>query len=76
MHRRNRILGSPSSKEMQEEHQKAMEAVASLSGLDLSSRLRADEELEHSGSDLDSEGSRVSNELGPEVTPGTSDCII
>ncbi|KAJ1082383.1 hypothetical protein NDU88_002551 [Pleurodeles waltl] len=40
--------------EMQKERQKAMEAVASLSGSDLSSHIRADEELEQSGSDQDS----------------------
>ncbi|KAJ1185579.1 hypothetical protein NDU88_002371 [Pleurodeles waltl] len=75
-HRRNRKLGSPFSKEMHKERQKAMEAVASLSRSDLGSHPRKDEELEHSGSDLDSEGSQASNESGPEVTPGTSDCII
>ncbi|KAJ1139047.1 hypothetical protein NDU88_005424 [Pleurodeles waltl] len=72
----NRKLGSLSSKEMQKECHKAMEAVASLSRSDLCCHLGADEELEHSGLDLDSEGSRVLNESGPEVTPGTLDCII
>ncbi|KAJ1141429.1 hypothetical protein NDU88_007762 [Pleurodeles waltl] len=72
----NHKLGSPSNEEMQKEHQKAMEAVASLSGSGFGSHLRADEELAHSGSDRDSEVSHASDGSGPEVTPGMPDCII
>ncbi|KAJ1156939.1 hypothetical protein NDU88_009655 [Pleurodeles waltl] len=72
-HRRNRKLESASSKEMQKERQKAMEAVASLSRSDLGCHLRVDEYLEHLRSDLDSEVLHASNESGPEVTSRTSD---
>ncbi|KAJ1187110.1 hypothetical protein NDU88_003889 [Pleurodeles waltl] len=68
--------GLPGGAEMQKEHQKAMEAVASLSGSDLRAHIKVDEELEQSGSDQDSEALHALDGSGPEVTPGTSDFII
>ncbi|KAJ1216289.1 hypothetical protein NDU88_003893 [Pleurodeles waltl] len=75
-HSKVRKVGSPSHIEMQKERQKAMEAAASLSGSDLGSYTQIQEELEQSDSEQESEVSHTSDRTGPEVTPGTSDCII
>ncbi|KAJ1106335.1 hypothetical protein NDU88_003736 [Pleurodeles waltl] len=69
-------VGSPFLIEMLKERQKAMEAAASLSGSDLGSYKRIQEELEQSESEQESELSHTSEKTGPDVTPGTSDCII
>ncbi|KAJ1177446.1 hypothetical protein NDU88_002701 [Pleurodeles waltl] len=75
-HSKVRGVGSPSYIEMQKERQKAMEEAASLSSSDLGSYARIQEELEQSESGQESELSHTSDKTGPEVTPGTSDCII
>ncbi|KAJ1216040.1 hypothetical protein NDU88_003646 [Pleurodeles waltl] len=58
-------VGSPSPIEMQKERQKAMEAAASLSGSDLGSYKRIQEELEHSEYEQESELSHTSEKTGP-----------
>ncbi|KAJ1218223.1 hypothetical protein NDU88_005806 [Pleurodeles waltl] len=75
-HSKVRRVGSPSHIEMQKERQKAMEVAASLSGSDLGSYARIQEELEQSESEQKSKLSHTSDKTGPEVSPGTSDCII
>ncbi|KAJ1139651.1 hypothetical protein NDU88_006018 [Pleurodeles waltl] len=65
-HNKASKVGSPSPLEILKERQKAMEAAASLSGSDHGTAKQSQEELEHSDSD----------KHGPDVTPGTSDCII
>ncbi|KAJ1199165.1 hypothetical protein NDU88_003003 [Pleurodeles waltl] len=62
-------MGSPSPMEILKERQKAMEAAASLSGSDRGSVIQAQEEQ-------DSELSHSSDRIGPDVTPGASDCTI
>ncbi|KAJ1173410.1 hypothetical protein NDU88_005246 [Pleurodeles waltl] len=69
-------VGSPSSLEILKERQKAMEAAASLSGSDYGSAKQSQEDPEHSESEQESEFSHSSDKHGPDVTPGTSDCII
>ncbi|KAJ1117837.1 hypothetical protein NDU88_006033 [Pleurodeles waltl] len=69
-------VGSPSPIEMQKKRQKAMEAAASLSGSDLGSYKRIQEELEQSESEQESELLHTSEKTGPDVTTGTSECII
>ncbi|KAJ1174596.1 hypothetical protein NDU88_006416 [Pleurodeles waltl] len=66
----------PSKKEVQQERQKVVEAVASLTGQDLSPIPATGEEMDQSGLDQDSDITRISEEEGLEVTPGTSHCII
>ncbi|KAJ1213751.1 hypothetical protein NDU88_001382 [Pleurodeles waltl] len=69
-------MGSPSPIEMLKERQKAMEAAASLSGSDPGSSKQTQEDLEESESEQESELSHTSEKTGPDVTPGTLDCII
>ncbi|KAJ1139510.1 hypothetical protein NDU88_005881 [Pleurodeles waltl] len=69
-------MGSPSPMEILKERQKAMEAAASLSGSDRGSVKQTQEELEQSESEQESEFSHSSDKIGPDVTPGTSDCTI
>ncbi|KAJ1203448.1 hypothetical protein NDU88_007236 [Pleurodeles waltl] len=69
-------MGSPSPMEMLKERQKAMEAAASLSGSDPGSYKETQEELKQSEAEQESELSHSSDKIGPDVTPGTSDCII
>ncbi|KAJ1179512.1 hypothetical protein NDU88_004746 [Pleurodeles waltl] len=75
-HSKARRVGSPSPIEMLKERQKVMEAAASLSGSDPGSYKRIQEELEQPESEQESELSHTSEKTGPDVTPGTSDCII
>ncbi|KAJ1115017.1 hypothetical protein NDU88_003245 [Pleurodeles waltl] len=69
-------MGSPSPVEMLKERQKVMEAAASLNDSDHGSYRQTQEELEQSESEQESELSHSSDRIGPDVTPGTSDCII
>ncbi|KAJ1180624.1 hypothetical protein NDU88_005844 [Pleurodeles waltl] len=69
-------LGSPTPLEILKERQKAMEAGASMNGLDHGSIKQSQEDLEHSESEQESEFSHSSDKQGPDVTPGTSDNII
>ncbi|KAJ1089068.1 hypothetical protein NDU88_002221 [Pleurodeles waltl] len=75
-HNKASRVGSLSPLEILKERQKAMEAAASLSGSDHGSAKQSQEELEHSESEQESEFSHSSDKHGPDVTPGTSDCII
>ncbi|KAJ1119502.1 hypothetical protein NDU88_007687 [Pleurodeles waltl] len=75
-HNKATRMGSPSPIEMLKERQKAMEAAASLSGSDPGSYKRTQEDLEQSESEQESELSNTSEKTGPDMTPGTSDCII
>ncbi|KAJ1120626.1 hypothetical protein NDU88_008788 [Pleurodeles waltl] len=75
-HSKTSRMGSPSPLEILKERQKAMEAAASLSSSDRGSVKQSQEELEQSESEQESEFSHSSDKIGPDVTPGTSDCII
>ncbi|KAJ1156928.1 hypothetical protein NDU88_009644 [Pleurodeles waltl] len=67
---RTHKLKAPSKKEVQKDGQRAMKAVATLSGSDPGSHWMADEDLEHSGSDQDSDASHISAGSRSEVTLG------
>ncbi|KAJ1189767.1 hypothetical protein NDU88_006509 [Pleurodeles waltl] len=75
-HNKASRVGRPSPLEILKERQKAMEAAASLSGSDHGSTKQSQEDLEHSYSEQESEFSPSSDKHGPDVTLGTSDCII
>ncbi|KAJ1153687.1 hypothetical protein NDU88_006445 [Pleurodeles waltl] len=69
-------VGTPSPTEMLKERQKAMEAAASLGSPETGSYKLTQDDHEQSGSEAESELSHSSDRIGPNVTPGTSDCII
>ncbi|KAJ1203316.1 hypothetical protein NDU88_007104 [Pleurodeles waltl] len=75
-HSKTGRMGSPSLLEMLKERQKAMEAAASLNGYDPGSYRQTQGELEQSESEQESDLSHSSDRIGPDMTPGTSDCII
>ncbi|KAJ1126500.1 hypothetical protein NDU88_004907 [Pleurodeles waltl] len=75
-HNKASKVGSQSPLEILKERQKAMEAAGSLSGSDHGSAKQSQEELEYSESEQESEFSHSPDKHGPDVTPGTSDCII